>query len=125
MSEPLTAPQARALDVLGQQEGRPISPRDVARALWPDSEAWTKRTRGRRTGTISGAVGGTMPMKAAQLLWALHARGLAAEDRESHQWHITVLGEQVLAGEAEPKPKPVRAPEPVVIRKRKPPRPPR
>lgn len=122
MSEPLTEPQTRALTVLGEQDGRSISPRDVALALWPDSEAWTKRTRGRRTGTISGAVGGTMPMKAARLLWALHARGLAEEDRDSRQWHITVLGEKVLAGTAEPKPKPVRQPEPVVVRQRKPPR---
>lgn len=123
MSEPLTDPQTRALTVLGGQDGRSISPRDVARALWPDSEAWTKRTRGRRTGTVSGAVGGTMPMKAARLLWALHARGLAEkEDRDYDLWHITFLGEQVLAGTAEPKPKPVRVPEPVVVRQRKPPR---
>lgn len=126
MSEPLTGPQSRALAVLGEQDSRAIAPREMARALWPDSEAWTKRTRGRRTGTIAGAVGGTMPMKAARLLWALHERGLAEkEDRDTNLWYLTRLGEQVLAGEAEPKPKPVRAPEPVVVRqpkKRKPPR---
>lgn len=126
MSEPLTAPQSRALAVLGAQEGRAVSPRQVALALWPDSEAWTKRTRGRRTGTIAGAVGGTMPMKAARLLWALHERGLAEkEDRDTNLWYLTRLGEQVLAGEAEPKPKPVRQPAPVVVRQLKKPKPPR
>lgn len=125
VNQPLTEPQQRALRVLSELAGtdRSTTPRDVALALWPDSEAWTKRTRGRRTGTIAGAVGGTMPMKAARVLWALNERGLAdKEDRDSNLWFLTPLGEQVLAGTAEPKPKPVRVvPEPV-IRQRKPPR---
>lgn len=123
MSEPLTAPQRRALELLAglTDTKAAVSPKDLAMALWPDSEAWTKRNRGRRTGTISGAVGGTMPMKGARLLWALHARGLAMkEDGDRNLWFVSALGRQVLAGTAEPKPKPVRIPEPVVERQRKP-----
>lgn len=122
MSDSLTEPQQRALRVLAELAGtdRSATPRAVALALWPDSEAWNQRTRGRRTGTIAGAMGGTMPMKAARLLWTLNERGLAEkEDRDSNLWYLTHLGEQVLAGTAQPKPKPVRAiPEPVVRRRK-------
>lgn len=128
MIEPLTTPQRNALEVLARladadptRGERSVAPKALALALWPDSEAWTKRNRGRRTGTISGAVGGTMPMKAAALLWRLHERGLAQmPDREHDLWLPTDLGRRVLAGTDVPKPKPVKAPEPVVVRQLKP-----
>lgn len=127
VNQSLTAPQQRALQVLSDLAGTDgtVTPREVALALWPDSEAWGKRTRGRRTGTIAGAVGGTMPMKAARLLWALHERGLAAkEDGDSNLWFLSSLGAQVLAGTAEPKPKPIPVtPEPVIRRRKDDPRP--
>lgn len=112
----LTEPQWRALAALRDlvDEPRPngdpaghTSPRQVAERLWPDSEAWHRRTRGRRTGTVNGAVGGTMPMKGAQLLWRLHerryARLLDEHDYrhlagQSHNlWTITHDGRQALA----------------------------
>jgi hypothetical protein len=124
MSEPLTAPQRRALELLAAltDTKAAVSPKDLAKALWPDSDAWNKRNRGRRTGTISGAVGGTMPMNAARLLWTLRERGLTNKEDNANAdlWFVTTLGEGVLAGTAEPKPKPVKVPEPVVVRQRKP-----
>lgn len=129
MSEPLTQPQKNALEALAALSDanpaypdRAVAPKAVALALWPDSEAWTKRNRGRRTGTIAGAVGGTMPMKAANLLWRLRERGLAEpEEHGSDLWILTPLGRRVLAGTDVPKPKPVKVPEPKIERQRKPP----
>jgi len=108
MSDDLTAPQHRCLQALADLtvERPTVRPRAVAKALWPDSPAWERRTRGRRTGTINGAVGGTMPMKAATLLWRLEERGLACEDDRA--WRVTDRGRRVLAGTDAPLPKPVR-----------------
>lgn len=112
----LTEPQWRALAALRALVDEPrvtggppaghTTPRQVAERLWPDSEAWHRRTRGRRTGTANGAVGGTMPMKGAQLLWRLwnhrYARLLDERDyrhlagRPHNLWTITDAGRQAL-----------------------------
>ncbi|WAC50451.1 hypothetical protein [Frigoribacterium sp. SL97] len=63
----------------------------MARRLWPDSPAWNRRTRGRRTGTVAGAMGGTMPMLGAKPLWALEELGLAMQARD-RQWVATSAG---------------------------------
>lgn len=128
VSDSLTQPQRNTLALLvdladrAPQHGeRPVTPKQLAQALWPNSEAWSKRTRGRRTGTVNGAMGGTMPMKAATLLWRLHERGLAEQpDRDSNDWLPTALGRRVAAGTDVPRPKPGKAPEPKVERALKP-----
>lgn len=89
----LTEPQRRCLAVVAE-EGAP-SPREVARRLWPDSPAWNRRTRGRRTGTINGAVGGTMPMLAAKILWRLDEADLVFQT-ESGRWKLTERGRTFL-----------------------------
>ena len=63
-----------------------FAPREVALLLWPDSPAWNKRTR---FGAVSnqGALGGTMPMNAAKLLWRLHSHHLVMED--DYRWSLT------------------------------------
>lgn len=112
----LTDAQTRALRVLDEQcDGDPdgtTTPREVARALWPDSKAWTVPTHRRGAGGGgAGVYGGTMPMKAATVLHRLRERGLAEHDPRgtgSNQWRITDLGERVLAGTAEPRPAPPR-----------------
>lgn len=73
--KPLTGPQQAALDIVNAAGGKPMSSREVAKRMWPDSEAWDRRTR---FGAVSnqGAMGGTMPMKAAQVLHRLADRGL-------------------------------------------------
>lgn len=101
----LTGPQRAALAALaaavdtgrhGLPGDRWASPRDVARLLWPDSPAWTKRTRRYGTGH-NGAMGGTMPMKAATMLHRLAAAGLASDrGGEVSEWRITDAGRRVL-----------------------------
>jgi hypothetical protein len=82
----LTAPQARTLAVL-RSEGRGLSARAVARALWPDSPAWNKRTR-RGATHAGGALGATMPMKAGALLWRMRSLGLPVWfDYRTNLWH--------------------------------------
>lgn len=79
--KPLTAPQERALAVL--REHQPLSPKEFALLMWPDSSAWSQRTRGRDR--RSGALGGTMAMKGARMLWTLHDLHLALQDHNG-QW---------------------------------------
>lgn len=43
-----------------------LTGRQIAHALWPDSPAWQKRTRGRSTSNHNGSLGGTMPMLGAK-----------------------------------------------------------
>lgn len=98
----LTGPQTNALRVLRDlcdqpmgTAGRPhgyTTPRPVARKLWPDSVGWTKRTRMYGTNR-NGAVGGTMPMKAATLLWKLWPHFASCED---NRWSITDAGRRYL-----------------------------
>lgn len=72
----LTDPQAKALTFLREQQ--PVSPRQFAQLMWPESPAWRQRTNKR--GGRAGAVGGTMPMQGARMLWSLHRLGLAARN---------------------------------------------
>lgn len=106
---PFTAAQRAMLEVLREACDMPIgtaqrpagwaAPRQLAKMRWPDSVGWTKTTR--KYGGHTGAVGGTMPMKAATVLWRLHSRGLAwCEDH--NRWSITEKGRRVLAGTEEP-----------------------
>lgn len=89
----LTAPQRRGLEILAAQTGA-IAPRDFARQMWPDSPAWDKRTRGQRGGNRSGAMGGTMPMIGARLLWRL--QDLQCAGMIDYRWVITQRGRQRL-----------------------------
>lgn len=89
-----TAFQLRALTVLATDD---FTPRTFAMALWPDSPAWQRRTRGRDN--RSGAIGGTMPMKGAKELWRLRDLGFARE-RPDGRWTITSVGRAHLDGSA-------------------------
>lgn len=93
MSTHLTEPQVRALRIVVDAGDRGIAPRAVARLMWPDSPAWHMRTRGRNG--RNGAVGGTMPMKAAQLLWRLVAAGLVVKYEAAGVFVPTDKGRQV------------------------------
>lgn len=94
----LTEPQALMLAALRDacQNDRTASPGQMARIRWPDSVGWKKRTR--KFGTNDpGAVGGTMPMKAATVLWRLQAHGLAdrvgaSYDSLANLWEPTAKG---------------------------------
>lgn len=107
MTKPLTGPQAKMLRILADApvdkygDARPIPPRGVAKAMWPDSVGWSRRTR--KYGTNDpGALGGTMPMKAATVLWRLQAMGYAdragaSYDHLANLWTITPAGRDALA----------------------------
>lgn len=118
MTKPLTGPQTKMLRVLRDLNGnadspRSAAPRAVAKAMWPDSVGWTKRTR-KFGGRDPGAVGGTMPMKAATVLWRLEARGCASIAYDANLWSITDRGRRVLEGSDVPLPLPAKAkPAPV------------
>lgn len=102
MRGPLTRPQVNALRALRDLCDEPMgtaerpagyaSPRSVARVMWPDSVGWTKRTR-KYGGNDPGAVGGTMPMKAAAVLWRLHPEFATCE---RNRWTITYAGRRYL-----------------------------
>ena len=107
--EPLTEPQMaclRALADLERSQTRAVRPRDVAMALWPDSEGWDKRSSRGSNRVKQGALGATMPMKAAALLSRLQERGCAMS--EDGDWMLSGRGQRVLAGTDQPLPKPVR-----------------
>lgn len=91
----LTDPQRRALAAVVAAGPRGTTARSVAHTLWPDSPAWHKRTRASRSGTRNGVLGGTMPMKAAQLLHRLEALGLVTLDDTNRYWITTHAGERV------------------------------
>lgn len=106
---PFTPAQRAMLEALREACDRPIgtaqrpagwaAPRELAMRRWPDSPGWKKRTR--KFGGHTGAVGGTMPMKAATVLWRLLDRGLASKG-DHNEWSITDKGRRVLAGTEEP-----------------------
>lgn len=113
----LTEPQALMLAALAyrcRKDGDPLgakaAPRDLARLRWPDSPAWGRRTR---FGAVSnqGAMGGTMPMKAATVLHRLADKGLAVRvgtwhDPLANQWQPTPAGLDWLAAHPTPEPEP-------------------
>lgn len=104
----LTEPQRRALAYLGEHSSpedpyQRVSPSSLAKHLWPDSEAWQRRTR-HYGSNHPGQRGGTMPMKAGRLLARLASMGLALDERgpDNHwvsAWRITPEGVRVLRGE--------------------------
>ena len=93
----LTPAQARALITLVYlydiNNRRPVSPRQFAKQMWPDSPAWDKRTSPRQQ---TGAMGGTMPMNGAKMLWRLKSMNLASIDWATYQWSPTAYGREVL-----------------------------
>jgi hypothetical protein len=120
----LTAPQVKTLQVLADLNaatGQPVRPREVARALWPDSEGWDKRSSRGSNRTKQGALGATMPMKASQILERLRLRGCVSTQGDG-SWQVTPRGLGVLAGTGVPLPKPQEAVHPESVRRRKPPR---
>lgn len=93
----LTPAQRKGLEIL--KEHGPLSPRDFALKMWPDSPAWSKRNRGQRGTNHSGAMAGTMPMLGAKLLWKLQSLSCAHERETSlyaRQWVISERGLQRL-----------------------------
>lgn len=96
--KPLTQPQRRLLGILAESE-RAMSPRSVAEAMWPDSKAWDRRTYHRGTNR-NGAMGGTMPMKAATMLWRLwpvHVQHAMSWDGSTNGlWEITPAGRKAI-----------------------------
>jgi hypothetical protein len=88
----LTPAQRKGLEIL-EREGK-LAPRDFAREMWPDSPAWNRRTRGSGSANRAGAVGGTMPMNGAKVLWSLNY--LACASHENGIWFITERGRQRL-----------------------------
>lgn len=100
--KPLTSPQRRVLEILAEGPENGMSPRDVARILWPDSPAWEHRTWHRGT-NHNGALGGTMPMNAAKILWRLWPtyvnRSLDWTGSDNGLWEITDKGRRALAGD--------------------------
>lgn len=120
----LTDPQMLALAAVREQarkqRGRafdPVSPREIALLLWPDSPAWDRRPR--RHDGRSGALGGTMPMKAATLLWRLKQRGLVTTDPHNNLWTLTGRGQAVLKSNGQPLPLPNLPKPPTPVRRRK------
>lgn len=111
MAKNLTMPQRRVLEYLkgqGAVEGslRTVAPRALAKHLWPDSPAWERRTRAYGSNR-NGAMGGTMPMKAATILHRLADRGLtrrvgASYDDLANLWVATYKGLSALEGPYEP-----------------------
>lgn len=106
----LTGPQRRALEVLAQHthptdpDVPSIAARQVAKALWPDSPGWERRTRRYGGANRNGAVGGTMPMKAGTLLGRLVRLGVADEyltEVLQPRWTITTRGRQWLEAHPE------------------------
>lgn len=67
---PLTKPQARTLAFVKAAGDKGVTPRELARLMWPDSVGWAKRSR-RGSTHAGGALGATMPMKGAVLLHRL------------------------------------------------------
>lgn len=85
----LTPPQRRCLEILVKRKR--VVPWEMAMEMWPDSPGWNRRSR-RSSTPAGGALGATMPMKAATLLWRLHRKGLA--NLEGHnRWSPTRSGE--------------------------------
>lgn len=94
-----TTPTPRQQDALRLlAEHGPQHPRALAKLLWPDSPAWERRTR--RYGTNrNGALGGTMPMNAAKMLWRLEELGLVRPPSEDFApWTLTPAREKLAAG---------------------------
>lgn len=92
----LTGPQLRALAILASPRKGPfVTPREVAERMWPDSPGWAQRSR-RHATAAGGALGATMPMKGATMLWKLRDRGLA-HLTDTNLWQITEEGKIVLA----------------------------
>lgn len=111
--KPLTKPQARMLRVLADEADaadalvaekgdslyagrRYMAPREVAKALWPDSPGWGKRSH-RGSTPAGGAMGATMPMKAATLLWRLCPHYTRQRAGHGACWTITDAGRRALA----------------------------
>jgi hypothetical protein len=99
----LTEPQALMLKALAEaceEDGDPFArkaaPRQLAEMRWPDSRGWSQRSN-RGSTAAGGALGATMPMKAATVLWRLKEKGLAEKvgalyDEWANLWQPTHRG---------------------------------
>lgn len=100
MSTKLTDPQRAMLEVAydltgGHVGSNPFSPRQAAKSRWPDSPAWKRRTN-MHSGR-NGAIGGTMPMNAAVILWRLEALGLVTTPYDAvSRWYLTDKGRDLV-----------------------------
>lgn len=96
----LTGPQKAMLEVVfdlvgGHAYSNEFSPRQAAKARWPESPAWKRRTH--MHGGHQGAVGGTMPMNAAVILWRLEKHGLVGTSYDVvSRWHLTSKGRDLV-----------------------------
>lgn len=110
--KPLTKPQERALRFLFEaSEGhltdenrndrymqpRGVAPRQIAYMMWPDSKGWDKRSN-RGSTPAGGALGATMPMKAATILWRLFPHYAV---HRNYAWYVTDRGRKYLADNPE------------------------
>lgn len=112
-AKPLTKPQAKMLRILADEADaadamvaekgdslyggrRYMAPREVARAMWPDSPGWDKVSR-RGSTPAGGARGATMPMKAATLLHRLWPHYTHQRPGYGACWTITSKGREALA----------------------------
>lgn len=105
----LTWPQCNALralrDACDQLQGTAqvpaeyATPAQIARMLWPDSDGW-KRASNRGATTAGGAMGATMPMKAAVVLRRLRElRCAEIHPVGRNRWSITQGGRRALTDE--------------------------
>lgn len=96
----LTPAQRKGLEIL--KEHGPLTPRDFARLMWPDSPAWNKRSRGQRGTNRSGAMASTMPMLGAKLLHRLEDLSCASQRETSLYSRAWVISERGLQRLTEP-----------------------
>lgn len=68
--------------------------RSFARALWPDSLAWGRRTRGSNARAGGNAMAGTMPMKGARVARELNYLGLCTIEYTSSRQPIFRISHQ-------------------------------
>ena len=99
MSDGLTEPQRRALEIIRDEPG--LRPARFAEKMWPDSPGW--RTR-RKCGGYGVHQGGGMYVAAGQYLGKLRGRGLIetwSRDGTSEA-RLTRAGHQALEAQKEP-----------------------
>lgn len=99
----ITDPQRRLLAILAADTSG-LTPRRIAKQMWPDSPAWNRRTHRRGAGGGgAGTPGGTMPMKAGTMLRRLESDRLVSQydphrnRLDEYRWWITPQGRAALA----------------------------
>ena len=90
----LTPFKERALGVLADAGEKGHTGRSFALALWPDSPAWRRRTRGSDAHGGGNAMAGTMPMKGARVARELNYLGLCSITYTSSNQPIFTISHQ-------------------------------